>query len=418
MDVAGRLSVRPADMKAMLLQNVGRVMQRRRIRSLRANGSTAKGRPLVVGLLSTPSGLGSGARLVFNGLEQAGYEPSFLDVTPYFSGHAASINLPESRPDDGTGPVILHINPIELAHLLDIGVIPTLKDRYRVGMWAWEQTTLPKKWRAMTPWVDELWGSSRFLANLFKSQTNSPSHYVRYPCGLFNASVNDPDLPASGLRVPHSDIRREAVPYKILIAFSSLSSMERKNPKGAVDAFLKAFPDRPDVALTIQAPSKLTATEYAQLHCDSRITVIDQPLKDSEIMALFRSHDAFLSLHRAEGFGLSIAKSLALGVPAIFTDHSGSADFTASPLAFGVRSHPVAVQSGNPHYRRRYGRWANPDVEQAAEILQRLRNIPAEKRAALSREAVDWWQTHYGADDLVRRIAMTPFSARLNPPLP
>ena len=43
--------------------------------------------------------------------------------------------------------------------------------------------------------------------------------------------------------------------------------------------------------------------------------------------ALFARADCYVSLHRAEGFGLTLAEAMALGKPVIATGFSGNTDF-------------------------------------------------------------------------------------------
>lgn len=389
--------------KDQLLQYVGEVTQQSRISNLKSKAPKSKGRPLVVGLLSTPSGLGNGARLILEGLESAGLKPSFQDITSYFDGHVSSVRLPQTRPDDQVGPVTLHVNPVELAYIIDRGIIPNLENRYRVGVWAWEQSTSPKKWCEMALWIDENWGSSTFLTAIFQAQIEKPAYYVRYPCALFN----------SGDQRVASSFPRKPSQFKILTKFSSLSSVERKNPAGAIDTFLKAFPNDPNVSMTIHSSSTLNLLERESLQCDPRIIVIDAPLTDKDLNALLKSHDVFLSLHRAEGFGLSIARALALGIPAIFTDHSGASDFTKSPLAYGVKYEPVPVNKKNIHYKQKYGPWAEPNIDQAVSMLLEISDLPPEEREILSMKAVDWWEKEFGIDDFIRRLDFTAFSSRL-----
>jgi hypothetical protein len=377
------------------------VLTRRRLSHLRAVKAKTTGRPLVVGLLSTPSGLGSGARLLLEGLERAGFEPAYLDVTPHLSGPSASIDLAPSRLDDGFGPVLLHINPLEFLHLMAHNRLPDMSDRYRVGVWAWEQSRLPREWIKAAAWVDEFWGSSSFLAHLLDGKGGRPSYHIPYPCALFNPAAAIPAPKAPGL------------PFRVLTAFSSLSSTERKNPHGAIKAFLAAFPDDPDARLTVQSSTTLSEVERQSLARDNRIDICDAPLPSDDLRSLFTAHDAFLSLHRAEGFGLSIAKALALGVPAVFTDHSGASCFTNSPLSFGVGYSEVHVRPDNPHYRRRYGRWAEPDIGDAVTALRTIRAMKPDERACAVEETVEWWQGAYGVSDFHRRIKMTPFAQRL-----
>ncbi len=47
-----------------------------------------------------------------------------------------------------------------------------------------------------------------------------------------------------------------------------------------------------------------------------------------KIDSLVNLCDAFISLHRAEGFGLAIAEAMFMGKPVIVTNYSGNTEFT------------------------------------------------------------------------------------------
>ena len=61
---------------------------------------------------------------------------------------------------------------------------------------------------------------------------------------------------------------------------------------------------------------------------DLRIKIINNTFTSDEIIGLMNVCDAFVSLHRSEGIGLSIAQSMLLGKPVIATNYSGNTDFT------------------------------------------------------------------------------------------
>src|SRR5207344_1688789 len=99
-----------------------------------------------------------------------------------------------------------------------------------------------------------------------------------------------------------------------------------KNPMGAVRAFQAAFaPNRGEVRLLVKvvAPDGETP-DLAALRAVTaewpNIQLIVERLTDAETSALIASADAFVSLHRSEGFGLSIAEAMALGRPVIVTN--------------------------------------------------------------------------------------------------
>ena len=53
-------------------------------------------------------------------------------------------------------------------------------------------------------------------------------------------------------------------------------------------------------------------------------------------MGLISSCDAYISLHRSEGFGLGMAEAMNFGRIVIATDYSGSADFLTPETGFPI----------------------------------------------------------------------------------
>ena len=89
--------------------------------------------------------------------------------------------------------------------------------------------------------------------------------------------------------------------------------------------------------------------------------------------ALIGCVDAYVSLHRSEGFGLVMAEAMLLGTPVIATNWSGNTEYMDSTTAclvdyeFTVIKHDAgAYKAGN--------RWAEPSVPHAAEFMKKLHN--------------------------------------------
>ena len=81
--------------------------------------------------------------------------------------------------------------------------------------------------------------------------------------------------------------------------------------------------------------------------------------------------DAFLSLHRSEGFGLGLAESMFLGKPVVATDWSGNRDFMNRENSCPVNYRLIRLEQNIGSYGR--GQiWADPDLEHAAELMARL----------------------------------------------
>src|SRR5205085_1237900 len=81
-----------------------------------------------------------------------------------------------------------------------------------------------------------------------------------------------------------------------------------------------------------------------------RITVLDGRLSAGEKNALIGELDCYVSLHRSEGFGLTIAEAMALGTPVIATDY-GRGRRTALDLA-GVRERMATGPRAAPGAQR------------------------------------------------------------------
>ena len=64
--------------------------------------------------------------------------------------------------------------------------------------------------------------------------------------------------------------------------------------------------------------------------------LVEDDLKAEELVDLFMCADAYVSLHRSEGFGFGIAESMALGKPVIATAYSGNTDFATAANSFQV----------------------------------------------------------------------------------
>ena len=105
--------------------------------------------------------------------------------------------------------------------------------------------------------------------------------------------------------------------------------------------------------------------------------LIQEDLEHGELVDLISCCDAYVSLHRSEGFGFGIAEAMALGKPVIATAYSGNVDFATSANSFQVgyslsriTSADHAFGEGAADVYRPGAVWAEPDVGQAARWMQ------------------------------------------------
>lgn len=119
-------------------------------------------------------------------------------------------------------------------------------------------------------------------------------------------------------------------------SFDLNSSIHRKNPRACLNAFQKAFPvnevtERP-VGLVIKCHKPKRANEQwdrlkEAAERDHRIFIVEETLSRPDLLALYKSCDCYLSLHRAEGFGRGMAEALLPGLEVIATGYSGNVDY-------------------------------------------------------------------------------------------
>jgi len=81
--------------------------------------------------------------------------------------------------------------------------------------------------------------------------------------------------------------------------------------------------------------------------------------------------DGLVSLHRSEGFGLTVAEAMSYGLACVATNYSGVVDFIDEDCARLVSYELVEVPEGAyPHFEGSH--WAEPSIAQAAEALRDL----------------------------------------------
>lgn len=178
--------------------------------------------------------------------------------------------------------------------------------------------------------------------------------------------------------------------YYFLTIFDYNSSIERKNPIGVIDAYELAFgKNHTTVKLVIKASERPNFESEKQL-IDSRLSenasiiYIEKTLTREQIHSLIKQCDCFISLHRSEGFGLTMAEAMYLNIPVIATDYSGNKDFMNTNNGFLVKYKLVSAELYNK-FSSAEDMWAEPDIEDAAEKMKFVFHNPMEANKLASR---------------------------------
>ena len=321
---------------------------------------------IVAGFQGAVLGLGEAVRGLTRAVRLTGRQVVAWDISERL-GHARRLDEGDPEvPVRGAGVMIVQVNPVELIHLISQTRGAPFAGRRTIGCWAWELPRIPKAWRRAFRYVDEVWALSEFGADAIRRDA---------PLTV-EVDPQAPDRPRFGLPP-------EAV--VVLCAFDFRSSIARKNPLGALEAFRRARALTPTPAVLVfktvgseAAPEALASLRQAIGDADD-VRLLVEPMSPGDKDRLVASCDILLSLHRAEGFGLFPAEAMAAGKAVVATGWSGNLDFMDEHSAVLAPFRLVAVEDAQGVYAG--GQWADPDLDFAARALARLIDDPIERRA-------------------------------------
>lgn len=320
-------------------------------------------------------GLGESVRLFARSFAESGFPFSLLNFElPIPAGERdRSLDGWLSASAEHAASVYF-INPDQMLRARDALELRRHEGRYLIGYWFWELEHFPAAWLDALKLVDEVWVASSFVQRAVSSMTHKPVLLMPFPIDL---SAIQPDRKKVGL--PEDK-------FVFLFTFDYHSYPQRKNPEAVIAAFCAAFPiERDDVRLLIKT---INAERAADAHLrlvdgargDPRIHFRDEHLRRDDMYQLIASADAYVSLHRSEGFGLGMAEAMYFGKPVVATRYSGNLDFMSDDVACLVDCAMVEVPPGAyPHWQGQ--QWAQPDLQHAATYMRRLADDPIAARA-------------------------------------
>ncbi|MFN7054559.1 glycosyltransferase family 4 protein [Hyphomonas sp.] len=337
----------------------------------RPPSSTAqhRGPVLVAGLFGSASGIGASARLCAAGFEAAGWTIGRVNLSALFGQQDFDSPVPSTARGQDARTLIVHLNAPEFPRACFALQNWRGSGRRVIGYWAWELPDAPASWQDAARYLTEIWVPSEFTAAAISKLTGKPVRVVPH-------FIHPPPAPDLETPVPPFE------GFTVITFADGKSSFERKNVAGALRAFRQArfagparlllktrgLTDRPAFAAEVREA----------IAADPRIELLDANLPAGASRRLIQSADALLSLHRSEGFGLTMAEAMMLGKPVIATGWSGNMEFmdeaSALPVAYTLvpAEDRFGVFGGYAH-----SRWAEPDIADAARKLELLEADPA-----------------------------------------
>ncbi len=350
----------------------------------------------VIGYLSAETGVGEIPRAIIRALSTCNYPVSIIHLD----------NPDGARREDRS---VLHIQE-GAPHTVNLFAVnadgwnairPILKPemlhgRVNIGMWFWEISHFPERLLSAFEGLDEIWSASSFVQETLSAVSPIPVVKMGAPIVLREHS----SLTREDLGLPKDKLI-------FLYAFDMLSIPERKNPLAVVEAYRIAFePHFADTHLVLKANHLHRFPDWRERLQEAVAsvggTLIEETLDRPHVNALFQQADVYVSLHRSEGFGLTIAESMRMGKAVIATDYSGPHDYLTQSNSYPVRYRLVELEKDYGPYPAG-SVWAEPDVEHAAELMRRALGEPAE-RACKGAQAAQDIEMLYGASSVCKRI--------------
>jgi glycosyltransferase involved in cell wall biosynthesis len=230
--------------------------------------------------------------------------------------------------------------------------------------------------------MQELWVSSDAMAELFRNCG------VQIPIYAFPQPVDiaEGDKIYEKFNLPG---------HKGFLFYSMFQWIERKNPRGLLEAYWKAFSGRNDVSLLLKTYRVgYDKIEYEKIQTDvarwkremhlvhyPRVYVTTKLLTHEDVMRVHATGDAYISADHGEGWCRPLQEALLLGKPAITTARGGIHEYLNSDYYYPIKSTyvPVVQQHGIPFYYPDQN-WAAPSKP---ELEEQMKFVFANKELAL-----------------------------------
>jgi glycosyltransferase involved in cell wall biosynthesis len=341
----------------------------------------------VVGYFRSELGMGEAARQVVSALDAADVSnlPIHGQTIPLNrQGHAYIT----ADPEDAAFPInLICMNADALPEFADQAGHEFFAGRYSIGLWFWEVSSFPQRWRDSFSLLEEVWAPTAHVKAALDPLATVPVTVVRVPV-----------RPPSPEPRSRADLNLADDEYAFLFSYDYLSVFERKNPLAVIDAFRHAFEPGEGARLLLKCINQDRDPEsHARLVAAAAehggITVMDRYLTPGENHSLTALCDSYVSLHRAEGFGLVMAEAMCLGKPVIATGYAGNLDFMTPTNSLLVNHRMVPIGPDAAPYPAD-GEWAEPDVEHAATLMRKLFDDPEAGRRLGDIAARDIRTTH------------------------
>ncbi len=317
----------------------------------------------IAGYINGEFGIGEGVRANIRAIETTNI-PFTINNFPRSPNRNQDTTYQNFNQDNPYPINLIQVNADEVNTFLKYSGSSYFKNRYNIGFWAWEIPEFPQKWQPVFDNFHEIWTYSNYCAEAISLV--SPIPVIKIMPSI--------DLPPSYLNRQSLGLPENKFIFLFIFDFSSL--IERKNPLAAIQAFKQAFGEDDRVLFILKSsnsaknPQDLALLQSA-LENSPNIQHLDGYLSKNEVNGLLYNCDCYLSLHRCEGFGLTMAEAMFYGKPVIATGYSSNTEFMNIGNSFLVKYKLIPLDADCGPYKKG-NIWAEPDIEHAAYLMRQV----------------------------------------------
>ena len=319
----------------------------------------------IAGYINGEFGIGEGVRANIRAAEAAGIPLAINNFTR--SPHRNQDTTYQKFSPDNPYPInLIQVNADEVATFIKHTGSNYFENKYNIGFWAWELPAFPPEWQPVFNHFHEIWTYSNYCAEAIAQVSPIPVIKI-----MPSIALPEPSLSREELHLPKDK-------FIFLFVFDFCSRIERKNPLAAIQAFKQAFGEDDSVLLILKSSnSGKNLQDLALLNSalanSSNIKHLDGYLSKEKINGLLYNCDCYVSLHRCEGFGLTMAEAMFYGKPVIATGYSSNTEFMNVGNSFLVKYKLIPIEQDCGPYKKG-NVWAQPDVKHAADLMRYVFN--------------------------------------------
>jgi glycosyltransferase involved in cell wall biosynthesis len=323
----------------------------------------------VIGYINGEFGLGEAVRLLIKAMQSVNIPVALINFD-VITNHRHEDKTFENFSKDAPYPInLVLLGPGEASMPLTYFENTELfKNKYNIYYLNWESEYFPQEYLDNISFFDEIWVPAKYCQNVIANVCQIPVSIIHYPIEIEIQDVVD--------EIAENFYSKTS--FNFLFIFDYNSTLERKNPLNLIKAFKKAFNKQDNtVSLTIKTSrANRFAKEKSKLLDEidgyENIKIVEKIFEKETLHNIIKGCDSYVSLHRSEGFGLTLAEAMFFSKPVIATGYSGNLEFMTNENSFLVNYKTTTVDSKIINYDKNTI-WSDPDFEHMSELMKKVK---------------------------------------------